>query len=163
MDYNSNDGMVTYVWGPTQWHFLHTMSFNYPVSPSAQDKRNYKNYIMSLQYVLPCGKCRDNFKKNLKSHPLNTEALKNRHNFSKWVYDLHNNINVMLGKRVYLTYEEVRDRYEHFRARCNKSTGETGCTIMKGRGKVKPKIMLNIVPKGTKGDSLRVDPKCQKN
>jgi hypothetical protein len=29
-DYKSGDGMLTTVWGPGLWHFLHTMSFNYP-------------------------------------------------------------------------------------------------------------------------------------
>ena len=29
-DYNSGDGMLTSVWGPGLWHYLHTMSFNYP-------------------------------------------------------------------------------------------------------------------------------------
>ena len=33
-DYESSDGMLTYVWGPSLWHFLHTMSFNYPVNPT---------------------------------------------------------------------------------------------------------------------------------
>ena len=33
-DYNANDGMITSVWGPALWHFLHTMSFNYPVNPT---------------------------------------------------------------------------------------------------------------------------------
>ena len=28
--YNSGDGMLTTVWGPGLWHYLHTMSFNYP-------------------------------------------------------------------------------------------------------------------------------------
>ena len=28
-DYLSGDGMLTSVWGPSLWHYLHTMSFNY--------------------------------------------------------------------------------------------------------------------------------------
>ena len=39
-DYNSGDGMLTSVWGPAQWHFLHTMSFNYPVEPTIEEKNN---------------------------------------------------------------------------------------------------------------------------
>ena len=27
-EFNSCDGMLTTVWGPGMWHFLHTMSFN---------------------------------------------------------------------------------------------------------------------------------------
>jgi len=59
-----------------------------------------------------------NFKKNLKSIPLTNKVLKNRYNFSKWMYDMHEHINKMLGKKSGLTYSAVRDRYEHFRARC---------------------------------------------
>ena len=64
-DYNSNDGMLTTIWGPSQWHFLHTMSFNYPVNPTVADKHHYRDYIYSLRYTLPCGKCRANLHKNL--------------------------------------------------------------------------------------------------
>ena len=27
-NYASGDGMLTSVWGPSLWHYLHTMSFN---------------------------------------------------------------------------------------------------------------------------------------
>ena len=37
--YMSGDGMLTTVWGPSMWHYLHTMSFNYPICPSRQDKK----------------------------------------------------------------------------------------------------------------------------
>ena len=53
-DFNSTDGMLTYVWGPSLWHFLHTMSFNYPVKPSPEDKKNYMDFMKSLKNTLPC-------------------------------------------------------------------------------------------------------------
>ena len=68
-NYNSGDGMLTSVWGPSMWHYMHTMSFNYPVKPSRADKKHYKNFILSLQYVLPCRYCRENLTKNLKALP----------------------------------------------------------------------------------------------
>ena len=40
-DYNSNDGMLTSIWGPGMWHYLHTMSFNYPVNPTNAEKTHY--------------------------------------------------------------------------------------------------------------------------
>ena len=46
-DYNSNDGMVTNVWGPSLWHVLHTISFNYPVNPTEEQKQQYKDNIDS--------------------------------------------------------------------------------------------------------------------
>ena len=68
-DYKSNDGMLTSIWGPGMWHFLHSMSFNYPVEPTQNDKNNYKNFILSLKDILPCGKCRKNLNKNFKKLP----------------------------------------------------------------------------------------------
>ena len=53
-DFNSNDGMLTYVWGPPLWHSLHTISFNYPVKPTEKNKEDYMNYFKSLGKVLPC-------------------------------------------------------------------------------------------------------------
>ena len=50
-----------------------------------------------------------NIKNNLKSVPLNDNALKNRENFSKWMYNFHEHINKMLNKKSGLTYEEVRE------------------------------------------------------
>ena len=42
--YNSDNGMLTSVWGPPLWHFLHTTSFNYPIKPTKADKIHYKNF-----------------------------------------------------------------------------------------------------------------------
>ena len=75
-DYHSNDGMLTSIWGPAMWHYLHSMSFNYPTLPSKQQKEEYKNFVLSLQHTLPCRKCRDNLEKNFKELPLKQEHLK---------------------------------------------------------------------------------------
>ena len=120
-DYQSNDGMLVSVWGPSQWHFLHTMSFNYPVHPTELQKKKYRDYVLSLKYVLPCGKCRKNLVENFRKLPLHVSHMKSRYTFSKYVYDLHELINEMLNKKSGLTYDMVRERYEHFRARCAKT------------------------------------------
>ena len=65
-DYRSGDGMLTTVWGPAQWHYLHCISFNYPVNPTKSDKKHYKKYIYNLRYTLPCKYCRINLSNNLK-------------------------------------------------------------------------------------------------
>ena len=52
-EYSSGDGMLTTVWGPSMWHYLHTMSFNYPVKPTSNDKKNYMKSILNMQNVLP--------------------------------------------------------------------------------------------------------------
>ena len=65
-DFYSGDGFLTTVWGPTQWHMFHTISFNYPVNPSNEDKKNYMDFIRNLVNVLPCKFCRMNLKTNFK-------------------------------------------------------------------------------------------------
>jgi hypothetical protein len=174
-DYNSNDGMLTTVWGPSQWHVLHTMSFNYPVTPTLKDKRNYRNYILSLQNVLPCGKCRDNLRKNFKKMPLMMKHMKSRHTFSKYIYDLHELINDMLGKKSGLRYEQVRNTYENFRSRCLATDKEKekiqrilNKTVKKESGCTKPlygkkaKCILRIVPQEDKQPTFKVDSQCVK-
>jgi hypothetical protein len=173
-DYNCNDGMLTTVWGPGMWHFLHTMSFNYPMKPTKKEKKDYREFILNLQNVLPCGKCRDNLKNNFKTLPLLKKHMKNRETFSKYVYELHEVVNTMLNKKSGLSYEEVRERYEHFRSRCVKtlkkrknktkkvrfSTKETGCTEpLYGE---KSKCVLHIVPQSVNCDSMQIDEKCIK-
>ena len=63
---NSGDGMLTTVWGPSLWHSIHTISFNYPVKPTKKEQEHYYKFIMSLEHVLPCRYCRENFPKNIK-------------------------------------------------------------------------------------------------
>jgi len=50
--------------------------------------------------------------------------MKSRETFSKYVYRLHEVVNTMLHKTSGLTYDDVRERYEHFRARCTVSNNK---------------------------------------
>lgn len=163
-DYNSPDGMLTYVWGPPMWHSLHTISFNYPVKPSKEVKDQYYNYFLSLGDVLPCKYCRDNYKDNLKKLKFGKSIFKNRDILSKFVFNLHEMINKNLGKKSNLNYNTVRDRYENFRARCindkkiQNNVKEKGCTTsLYGQ---KSKCLLKIVPKSSQAQTLTIDPKC---
>ena len=181
-DFASGDGMLTSVWGPSLWHYLHTMSFNYPVKPTRKDKKHYRQFVMNLRNVLPCKYCRMNLRKNLKDVPLRDKDLKNRHAFSLWMYKLHEHINKMLGKKSGLTFEKVRERYEHFRARCtidiDKKTNmikikpvrakKTRKKKKKEKGCVEPlygkksKCVIKIVPKDKKVPTFQMDDKCKK-
>ena len=181
-DYNSNDGMLTTVWGPGMWHYLHTMSFNYPASPSESDKKNYREFVLKLQYVLPCGKCRKNLRKNFKKLPLLAADMESRETFSRYLYNLHEVVNKMLGKKSNVSFEEIRERYEHFRARCAKSykaivkrstlkkrvSFKKNATIINEKGCTEPlygeksKCVLQIVPQEKKCETFQIDKKCEK-
>ena len=111
--------------------------------------------------------------------------MKNRKTFSKWVYNLHELINKMLGKKSGLTYCKIRERYEHFRARCltkksqkggRKNTKKRKRSKLKKRqsgGKVKEKgctkslygvksmSVINIIPRRKGAKTLKISPKCK--
>ena len=173
-DFVSGDGFLTSIWGPPLWHYLHTMSFNYPIHPTEEDKKHYKEFIINLQFVLPCKFCRMNLKTNFKQMPLKMSDMKNRETFSRYVYNLHELVNKMLNKKSGLSYCDVRERYEHFRSRCTEEKGnifkfknlqtkkkkEKGCTEpLYGK---KSKCIINIVPQEEKGPTLQIDEKCIK-
>jgi len=172
-DYMSGDGMLTTVWGPAAWHLLHTISFNYPVNPTKENKKHYKEFVENMSNVLPCKYCRINLKNNFKRYPIKSCHMKNRDTFSKYIYNLHEMVNRMLGKKSGLSYCDVRERYEHFRSRCTQNDGlklfkfnktrknkEKGCTEpLYGK---KAKCVIQIVPQEEKTPSFVVDNKCIK-
>ena len=101
------------------------------------------------------------------------------------MFDLHEQINKMLNKKSGLTYDQVRERYEHFRARCTqpidtkimivkkvkkkrkrktkkekRKEKEQGCTEpLFGE---KSKCIIKIVPKKEKTPTFQMDKKCIK-
>ena len=178
-DFHSGDGMLTTVWGPSMWHFMHTMSFNYPVSPTQEQKKDYMDFILNLRNVLPCKYCRMNLTNNLATRPIRMCNMESRDTFSRFVYDLHETVNKLLGKKSGLSYCDVRERYEHFRSRCTqdapkvfnfkdfyrgkmgkKGEHEKGCTEpLYGK---KAKCVISIVPQEVKVPTFSVDDQCIK-
>jgi hypothetical protein len=103
-------------------------------------------------------------------------TMKNRESLSTWLYELHEEINRMLGKKSNLSYEDVKLRYEMFRSRClgkasskskNKSKNKSKrISKVKEKGCVKPlygkksKCVIKIVPKNTKCKTFNIDKEC---
>ncbi len=188
-DFSSGDGFLVSVWGPLQWTFLHIMSFNYPINPTPEDKKHYRDYVLNLQYVLPCKYCRMNLTNNFKKKPLQMCHMANRETFSRYIYELHETVNRMLKKKSKLSYCDVRERYEHFRSRCTEekprvftfkrvntsSNAKTKKEKGNGKGKEKEKgcteplygkkskCVINIVPQEDKSETFKMDKKCIKS
>ena len=175
-EFASGDGFLVSVWGPIAWTFLHTLSFNYPINPTPEDKIHYRDFVLNLQNVLPCKYCRINLKNNLKKKPIQMCHMASRDTFSRYVYELHEVVNKMLKKPSTLSYCDVRERFEHFRSRCTeekptiftfkraktlKNKKEKGCTEpLYGK---KSKCVINIVPQEDKGATFQMDKKCIKS
>jgi hypothetical protein len=108
--------MQSQKWGPSAWTFLHSVSFNYPLLPSFQDKLNYKNFFHSIQFILPCSFCRDYYSILLKYIKID-KYLDSRGGITFWLFIIHNLINKKL-KYPLETFQNVVLKYENLRARC---------------------------------------------
>jgi hypothetical protein len=173
---DQNNGFNTHIWGPSLWHVLHTISFNYPLDPSARDKAHYYKFVRSVGRVLPCRACRKNYKANLKAAGFGEAVLRSRAAFSKFVYDLHTAVTVAIATKPTTTkptatptttkptttptttptFHEVRRTYEAFRATdCTENTalGHGGCG---GRAKG----VVHIMSRENKSCTFVVDPNC---
>jgi len=88
---------------------MHFVSLGYPDKPSQEDKKQYREFYESLQHILPCGTCAQNYKLNLQETPID-DSLGSRDTLIKWVIDIHNKVNQETGKET-LGHEEALDLY----------------------------------------------------
>tara|TARA_Y100000389_G_C17431932_1_gene503190 strand:+ start:1394 stop:1822 length:429 start_codon:yes stop_codon:yes gene_type:complete len=120
------------IWGPGAWTFLHSITFQYPETPTDIDKQKYYTFFNSLKNVLPCPVCREHYTNNLEVLQI---RLDTRKDLIEWLIDIHNEINIMNNKKVY-TYEEVYEIY-------NKMYDNTN--VQNNRGKVDYLFVLFII------------------
>jgi FAD-linked sulfhydryl oxidase len=84
-------------WGPHFWGFLHTVSFSYPITPSAEIKKRHYELIRNLPTFIPIETMASSFEKLLDQYPV-TSYLDNRESFVRWTWFIHNKINEQLEK-----------------------------------------------------------------
>lgn len=155
------NGFISNIWGPTFWFTLHCISLNFPLHPTYADKQHYRTFFESLQYVLPCGICRDNFKQNLEQIGYDPSVhYESRAMFSYLVYELHQIVRSNQQKSVDMTYVECCDFYEQFRATsCVKRDNdqEGGC-----ESKKKLQCTIHVEPHKGLDEECRytIDPLC---
>lgn len=177
-DYNSGDGFQTFIWGPCVWTFLHIVSLNY----RPERKAEYQAFLRALRPVLPCKHCRDNFSANYESavQAMVTDGLvadedgvfRDRATFSRFVWELHHQVNLMLKKDLTNepTFEETRATLETFRSRCltdkeiEKRKAEAGCVDPVYGADAKARCQINFVPRSeaseTTVQNYSVAPEC---
>ena len=71
-------------WGPGGWDFLHSITFNYPLEPTENDKKIYSDFFKSIGNILPCKYCRDSFKIYYKYLPID-HFLDSREGITYWL------------------------------------------------------------------------------
>jgi hypothetical protein len=171
---NVDNGLMTRLWGPSGWLFLHCVSFGYPfkidpTNPEHIEKQNdYYRFFYYLGKVLPCKYCRNSYMEFFaKNSPMS--KLGTREELTKWLYDVHNLVNDKLGVPTCErpTFEEIKERYESFRAACKPLTDKErndkagkGCTAP-ASGKPKRSVIkvVEYEPQPTKSSPLQDFPK----
>ena len=83
---------------------------NYPDQPTYVEQKDYKNFFISLQYVIPCKVCKRNYQRHLKEHPIDNH-LQSKKKLVYWLIDIHNMVNAEIGKKI-LSYDKVIEKYE---------------------------------------------------
>lgn len=147
---DSKNGFQTKIWGPPAWFFLHIASLNY----SPERKKGYKKFFTSLVDILPCGKCRTNYKKILKSKKLTDDVLSSRRKFARWLFEVHNRVQYdiyessgnpehrPIFKNTDKDFMKAMMFYEKYRAGCSVTHG---CMEPKKGKKMKSVVNISAV------------------
>ncbi len=72
------------VWGPNAWKFIDNVVEGYPSNPNQYEKLRMYQFLTSLEELLPCETCRDNFSDYLRIMPV-IENMKNKSTVKRWL------------------------------------------------------------------------------
>ena len=142
-------GMMTKVWGPGCWVFLHCLVHGYPdkIDPNNKEdvsrKKHTKIFLENFPYILPCKYCRKSCIKFVEELPSLEKALDSKKELCKWMYKLHNKVNIKLGISDFPSFKDVCSQYDSYKAKC--SMDKKGC-IDAPKGYRTKRCKLDIEP-----------------
>ncbi len=128
-----NISMITKVWGPPTWFFLHSMAMSYPKKIDENNslhrkKRNAMfSFLHNLGDVLPCPLCSDSYSTYIRDPNLSiNDHLSSRARLIHLIYKIHNRVNEKLGvpKCNIPSFKEVVEFYNKFTAGPCKATSD---------------------------------------
>ncbi len=86
------------LWGPYYWKVFHLTAFGYPNDPNNVDKEVYKNFYINFIKILPCEKCTQDSRKEIKNVKWD-EVLQSRDSLLKWTHFFHDTVNLKLNRK----------------------------------------------------------------
>jgi len=73
-------------WGGSFWYVLFSIAHNYPEEPTVVEMTNAMNCYQSMESLLPCRKCKNNYTTMLNAkHPITWLDVQDRKSLIKWV------------------------------------------------------------------------------
>lgn len=101
---------IIQVWGPKLWYFFHIIAYMYPNNPSPDTiKKYYELYSILIPRIIPCNYCKEHYINNLDLYKLK-QSLSNKKKYIQWTIDIHNEVNLRKGKKIY-TFNECNKIY----------------------------------------------------
>jgi hypothetical protein len=143
------------IWGPNLWKFMHYLTLSYPENPTEEEKDRLFDFFENIQTLLPCEKCRYNFKNHLEKTPLSDDVLSTNISVVTWLFNLHNEVNKSLDKPE-LSYADFIDIYSVSSTKTNNNV--TLKEIEKNIDK-----QINNGSCGCTGDAFKKEIKSQTN
>jgi len=98
------------IWGPAAWVYLHSLTFNYPIIPTIEDKQKYYTHFKNLGDMLPCPSCAESYKIYFQHIPI-SEYLDDIYGVTFWLYTIHYLVNKKLNKKNISFYQVVKTYY----------------------------------------------------
>lgn len=108
------------VWGKHIWTAIHLVALGFPAIPTDAERKQYESFFVSLGDVLPCCKCRDNYKIHLKELPVNFYLEDNKTLFA-WTVEMHNIVNRSKGKKTW----ELEEAWQFYTSAKFDNVGQT--------------------------------------
>jgi hypothetical protein len=112
MEFSSNSGLKTKMWGPSGWDFLFSCIMGgYPYKLDFKDKehllikKHFKALLGSLRYTLPCVFCRESYQKFWKELPIE-KHLTGRLELMYWLYLIKDKVNNKLMNQEQEAHDE---------------------------------------------------------
>lgn len=90
---------------PAIWISLHAIADAFPEHPTQEDKNHAVQLFHHLAHLLPCNTCNQHLQQELQQFPVRCDT---GHEFSLYVWELHNRVNARLGKPI-LTWEQAQE------------------------------------------------------
>ena len=87
------------LWGPLGWMTLHSISLNYPDTPSELDKYIAKRFLALFADTISCNACKSHFKTMWTLYSsVHPNYLESKQQFALFVFRAHNTVNKRLDK-----------------------------------------------------------------
>jgi len=99
------------IWGPHAWFFLDSVVLGMPDHLDKNEIEIYKDFFYSLQYFLPCKKCRVHYHQNLDKYPLTDDIVESKEKMLEWIIELHNSVRLSNNQNT-RTLEEIIEFYK---------------------------------------------------